>query len=739
MKRSTVLISVVVPIYNEGEILPELISRIDAAVSSYTKAYEIIFIDDCSTDSTGQFFKELQNPHVIYQKKRGRRGKGYSLNQGFAIASGKFICMIDGDLQYPPEEIPAMIKLLKHADVVVAHRKEYRGSRMRKVLSRGFRTLFSKFLFGLPHDVQSGLKVFTREVIQTVQANPASAWTLDLEFLLRAREAGFRITDHPIDFTYRKKGTSSVSYLQTAWEIGTNALSLKFKKIQPQHIPPKGLMTMAGAGIGYNRRKYITHTTLPHQATAMRTTHASQLFFISFALAFIVMGAVVSPLTTAVTVVAILSFIYFVDALFNLYVVLKSLHVPQEISVSDAELKKLDEKKLPVYSILCPLYREGHIIPQFLEAINKLDWPKQKLDVLLLLEEDDAESIEAVARMNIPSYVRTVVVPDSLPKTKPKACNYGLSQAKGEYLVIYDAEDMPDPQQLKKAYIAFQKIPRDVLCLQAKLNYYNPGHNLLTRFFTAEYSLWFDVTLTGLQSINTSIPLGGTSNHFRRLDLMFLRGWDPFNVTEDADLGIRLFKKGYKTAIIDSTTYEEANSHFFNWMRQRSRWLKGYMQTYLVHTRQLFHFSRHRTWHALIFQLVIGGKIAFALINPILWIATIAYFTFNGYVGTFIESLYPTTVFYMAAFSLVFGNFLFMYYYMIGCIKREQYDLVKYVLLIPVYWLMISIACGIALYQLIFKPHYWEKTVHGLHLKKKLDVMVPEVVVETIEAERSAS
>jgi cellulose synthase/poly-beta-1,6-N-acetylglucosamine synthase-like glycosyltransferase len=335
--------------------------------------------------------------------------------------------------------------------------------------------------------------------------------------------------------------------------------------------------------------------------------------------------------------------------------------------------------------------------------------------------------------MKLPKHIRIVVVPNSQPKTKPKACNYGLAFAKGEYLVIYDAEDLPEVDQLKKAYFAFQKVPKNVICLQAKLNYYNPNQNLLTRFFTAEYSLWFDVTLTGYQSINTSIPLGGTSNHFRTKDLMSLEGWDPFNVTEDADLGVRLFKAGYRTAIIDSTTYEEANSKWGNWVRQRSRWIKGYMQTYLVHTRNPLDFIKSSKEHSFLFNLIFGGKISFILINPFLWLATISYFCLYSIVGPTIERLYPGLVFYMAAFSLVFGNFLSLYYYMVGAMKRKQYGLIKYTFLIPFYWLMISIAGFLALYQLFFKPFYWEKTVHGLHLKKakvsKREFNIPKIIL----------
>lgn len=410
-----------------------------------------------------------------------------------------------------------------------------------------------------------------------------------------------------------------------------------------------------------------------------------------------------------------MSFFYFVDVLFNLFLVLRTLRKPKVLTVSRDELSKLENNSLPIYTILCPLYKEAQVIPRFLDSISKIDWDSTKLDVILLLEKDDTEAIGAVNNMYLPPYVRVEIVPYSQPKTKPKACNWGLSIARGEYVVVYDAEDSPDPLQLKKAYLTFLKQREDVICLQAKLNYYNPQDNLLTKLFTAEYSLWFDVILTGLQTMNTCIPLGGTSNHFRVKQLRELKAWDPFNVTEDADLGIRLFEHKYKTALIDSTTYEEANSKVKNWLRQRSRWIKGYMQTYLVHTRNPISFVKKNGHHALVFQLLYGGKIAFIFINPFLWAATIAYFTLNALVGPTIELLYPPYIFYVAIISLIFGNFMYVYYYMIGLSEREHWGLLKYLIFVPFYWLLVSWAGAIALWQLIFKPHYWEKTIHGLN------------------------
>ncbi len=495
----------------------------------------------------------------------------------------------------------------------------------------------------------------------------------------------------------------------------------------PVHVDDKKSPGMIGSGVTYRKSNYITHTTLHHSKSALSTFVPWQLALILGLISLAAIGFVFVPLQTAITLVGLLSFVYLVDVFFNLFVIIKSLHIPPEISVTDDELSILDYQKLPIYTILCPLYKEAHVLPQFISAMGKMDWPEDRLEVILLLEEDDEVTIKAAKKMKLPKSFRIVIVPDGKPKTKPKACNYGLGVAKGDYIVVYDAEDQPDPKQLKQAYYAFKESSKKVICLQAKLNYYNPSHNMLTRLFTAEYSLWFDVILPGLQSINTSIPLGGTSNHFRTADLRELEGWDPFNVTEDCDLGARIFQAGYKTAIIDSTTLEEANSNVRNWFRQRSRWLKGYMQTYLVHMRNPLDFMRRQGIHSLIFQLIVGGRIAFILINPFLWVLTISYFVLYRYLGPSIEAIYPGAVFYMAVTSLLLGNFTYLYNYMIGCAKRGHWELIKYVFLIPIYWLMISYAACIALFQLFFKPHYWEKTIHGLHLAHAANVDLKKI------------
>lgn len=733
-------LGIIIPVKDEAENISELAQRIHRAMRQAEIAYEMIFVDDRSTDSTVKKIKGLSRLYPIsLHHKQGKLGKAYSILEGSRIATTEYVAMIDGDLQYPPEAIPELFELAKQHGIAVANRKFHSTSFLRKTTSKLGAFIFGRAILGFKCDVQSGLKVFRREIIEHLKESDITPWTLDMPLLHTARELGYNIGCVDINFKKRSNGKSKLRFASSAAEIGLAAMRTKFRRRRIYAIKPHSEDSMAGAGIAHKGNRFITHTTLPHEKSALTTFSIWQLVAISAIASFFIGGMFLNPFLFAVVFVAILSTIYFLDLLFSTFVLLKSLHFPPEIEITNVELESVNDEDLPVYSILCPLYREGKVLPHFLDAIAAIDWPKDKLEVLLLLEEDDEETHEVVKKLTLPSYVRTFVVPHSLPKTKPKACNYGLAHARGEYVVVYDAEDKPDPLQLKKAYLVFRKVGSKVFCLQSKLNYYNPHHNLLTRLFTAEYSLWFDLVLPGLQSIETGIPLGGTSNHFRTQDLRTIHAWDPFNVTEDCDLGVRLFKQGYKTAIIDSTTLEEANSNIKNWLRQRSRWIKGYLQTYFVHMRDPIGFVRQHGMHALIFQLVIGMRMTFMLINPFLWFMTISYFTLYSLVGPSIEALYPTPVFYMAVTSLVFGNFIYMYNYMIGSAKREHWSVIKFVFLIPLYWLLASIAAVIAVYQLIFKPHFWEKTHHGFHLQKEEAQKAQEVMrlrAQEVRAER---
>ena len=379
--------------------------------------------------------------------------------------------------------------------------------------------------------------------------------------------------------------------------------------------------------------------------------------------------------------------------------------------VTDAEVAALTDAELPHYTILVPVYQEAGIVGLLMKNLSSLDYPREKLEILLLLEEDDPETLQAALAAAPPDIVRILVVPHSMPKTKPRACNVGLSFARGDLVVIYDAEDRPDPDQLKKSVVAFAKGGADLVCVQAALNYFNAEENLLTRMFTLEYSSWFDYTLPGLDALRLPIPLGGTSNHFRSDMLRELGGWDPFNVTEDADLGVRASARGGRVAVVNSTTYEEANMAVGNWLRQRSRWIKGYMQTFLVHSRHPVRLVRAiGLRQAIGFLLTIGGTPATFLLTPVLWVLFGLYLAFPG---RFSPAL-PPWLEYVSLANLLIGNGLIVYLSLLAGFKRRSYGLVAYALLSPFYWMLHSIASYKAAWQLVTKPFYWEKTQHGL-------------------------
>jgi cellulose synthase/poly-beta-1,6-N-acetylglucosamine synthase-like glycosyltransferase len=450
----------------------------------------------------------------------------------------------------------------------------------------------------------------------------------------------------------------------------------------------------------------------PEDSARWVLSRGQKWFFIGLLVA-IAVGAVVAPLLTALLFVGITTAFYFSFSIYKFYLAYRAIAHTLEIETTPEELAALDDRQLPVYTILVPLYREAEVLPRLVRAIAAMDYPKPKLDVKLLLEEDDTETIAVARASHLPSHFKIVVIPHGMPKGKPKACNYGLIYALGDYVVIFDAEDLPERDQLKKAIVAFGKGSDRLACVQGKLNYYNRHQNLLTRWFTTEYSMWFDLFLPGLDASGAPIPLGGTSNHFRTDVLRQLGAWDPYNVTEDADLGVRLYKDGWKTAVIDSTTYEEANSEVYNWIRQRSRWVKGYIQTYLVHMRDPV-----RLWGQLgprgffSFQLVVGGTFLSFLLNPVFWLLTALWFLFHW---GWIRAIYPLPLFYMGAFSLYVGNFAFTYLNVAGCLRRGYYDMVKYALLSPVYWALMSVAAWKGFLQLFYAPSYWEKTKHGLY------------------------
>ena len=713
-------LSIVIPVLNEKENIEQLLQRINATLHD-SIPYEVVIIDDHSTDGSYELLQALQGqyPLRIFLKK-GRKGKAESLREGFRRAKYDVLAFIDADLQYPPEAFgPMYVRLIDgQFDIVTTERHEQKEiSAMRKILSKLYHFAIVQTIFGLPYDTQSGLKMFDRSVLPIALAS-STGWNFDLPFLWHATRLHKRIAVQPITFFARSGGSSKLNSFWASLSMAVHSLGLRFRPMAPLVIHDVNLPRQAGSGVVHKGKTFVTHTELDTGDSAIHTITIGQWLAIAFVLALLVAGFFSNWRGALVALVTVVSVFYLADLLYMLFLSTKSIIKPGEIVVAAMDVDQLKDDELPIYSVLCPLYKEQAILSQFVDGINNLDWPKNKLDVKLLFEEDDIETIQAAKDMSLPPWIQIVVVPHSEPKTKPKACNYGLSYVSGDYVVIFDAEDVPEPDQLKKVYLAFSRSADELVCIQAKLSYYNASQNFLTRLFATEYFLWFGLVLPGLQSLNAPIPLGGTSNHFRREVLEQLCGWDPFNVTEDCDLGIRLFRMGYKTAVIDSYTHEEASSRLKGWIRQRSRWIKGYMQTFLVSMRRPWQLRQQGTWQLLSFLLTVGGKAFSIFVNPIFWLLTIGYVIARPVFGPVVETLFPPVLVYIGAISLLVGNFMYFYSHMLAVAKTKQWWLMKYVFLVPLYWLLMSVAGWYALWQLITKPHYWEKTTHGLHIKE---------------------
>ncbi|MCJ8143705.1 glycosyltransferase [Ancylobacter sp. A5.8] len=371
-----------------------------------------------------------------------------------------------------------------------------------------------------------------------------------------------------------------------------------------------------------------------------------------------------------------------------------------------------DGPALPRYSLLVPLYREARIVPQLIEALEALDYPPEKLQVLLVVEPDDRETTAALAaRIRRPGF-DIVVAPALGPRTKPKALNAALAFATGDIVGIYDAEDIPDPQQLRRACSAFRRGGPELACVQARLAIDNLADSWITRQFAAEYAAHFDVVLPMLSGFDLPLPLGGTSNHFRRAALERIGGWDPYNVTEDADLGVRLARHGFRTVVIASTTDEEAPRSARAWLCQRSRWYKGWMQTLLVHGRQPLQLVRQTgLTGALALALMLGGNLAAALMHPF-FAATLVLGWLDGVEAARAPAAAMLEGIGVSVFAVGYGATLACT--ALGMRRRRMPGLWRVIPLVPLYWLLLSCAAWRALFQLIVAPQRWEKTEHGL-------------------------
>jgi len=370
-------------------------------------------------------------------------------------------------------------------------------------------------------------------------------------------------------------------------------------------------------------------------------------------------------------------------------------------------------RDLPAYTLLVPLYQEAAMLPGLVAALQRLDYPPGKLDIKLILESVDKETIASARRLNLKPPFELVIVPNRHPRSKPKALNYALAFARGDFVGVFDAEDVPEPGQLRRVVEAFASGPPNLGCVQGRLEIDNASSGWLCRQFALEYLTLFDGLLPALDRLNLPLPLGGTSNHFPKDVLRSVGAWDAWNVTEDADLGLRLARRGFRCQVIGTTTFEEAPHQFGNWFRQRTRWMKGWMQTYIVHSRKPWqHFRELGFWGWFGFQAQFGGAILSSLFFPFSLLLLVEQLI-EGSPLLYAESFSDQLLIVVAVFNLFTGLAVAVGHSAVCAFGRRRWRLLAELPLMPLYWLLISLAAYRAIWQLARDPFKWEKTLHG--------------------------
>lgn len=381
-----------------------------------------------------------------------------------------------------------------------------------------------------------------------------------------------------------------------------------------------------------------------------------------------------------------------------------------------AALKTTSDAEKPTYSVMIALLDEADVVPDLVKSMKALRWPRAKLEIKFICEANDTSTLLALEAEDLDPRFEIIKVPDGEPRTKPKALCYALGFTTGKYITIYDAEDRPHPKQLLEAYAALESGNEKLACVQAPLITANARNNFLTALFYFEYAALFGGLLPWLARNNSPIMLGGTSNHFSRAALLDIGAWDPHNVTEDADLGLRIWRKGYRTDMITHPTFEDAPTNFKTWLPQRTRWFKGWMQTWLVQMRRPLALKKNMSLTAFIItQVLLTGTIVSALLHPIvlakaIWLSILIFMS-----GA--DNIWITWLAIIDWLTVLLSYIGFAVLCWRSTHFQTRRKLAAKLLLTPFYWTAISVAAWRGLYQLIRNPFYWEKTPHSPHEK----------------------
>lgn len=467
--------------------------------------------------------------------------------------------------------------------------------------------------------------------------------------------------------------------------------------IAPRSKIEAALMARAGAGLARRAESRVA------PSDSCRNYQTTPLINVMLSLTIgLIIFAYFLPTIAVGTVLAVTLIVAYAHTILKVLAIL-TRETPQPVTLAAPQ-------DLPVISIMVALYKESRIVARLIRRLENLDYPRDRLEVIFLIEDTDFATTTALASLKLPLWLRVLSVPTGTIRTKPRALNYGLDHCRGSIIGVYDAEDAPAQDQLRIVASRFCGADDRLACLQGRLDYYNPTSNWLARCFTIEYAAWWRIFLPGIARLGLALPLGGTTLFFRRATLVDLGAWDAHNVTEDADLGIRLARRGYRTELIPTVTYEEANCRILPWIKQRSRWIKGFMMTWATHMRDPVLLYRDLGFRRFIgFQVMFAGSFFQTLFAPVIWSMWLLPF---GLLGA--GPLPSATLVMLASFGILAEVFLFCCN-LAGLRKTDHKINPLWLFTMMFYNMLASFAAFKALWEMLIHPFYWDKTSHGLY------------------------
>jgi cellulose synthase/poly-beta-1,6-N-acetylglucosamine synthase-like glycosyltransferase len=707
-------VSVFIIARNELSELPYIVDKLLSELRTLKLSFELLFVDTGFFPNTHDYLAGLsvQIPLKIITPKRAN---GNLSLEEIRNAIGSRIIIFDADLHCTSSAIPELLLGLEKHDIVIAkpglrNMPWYRG--VQSACGSFLRAPLFLVLGTLP---VNGLRGYRSSALQTIERSPLfrEQRPAEAQLLLLAHHLGLSIGRMEAEMYSEifSGWTRHVigKYIDTTWEVVSFRQHNSSRFLFPFLYPPtKQEYTAAGFT---NVTDYLFLSD--HESAKMHVTKET----FSLAIVCAIGGSLGLWGTSIVSGWSMLQLIFFALSLMYLTIIISKIwamilgaHYPY-VHCSPEEIGSLSPAELPVITVLIPLYKEREIIPQLFRRISEFDYPVEKLDIIFILESTDQETISAFLTAQPPAHFKALLSPNVTPKTKPKALNVAFTKSKGEILVIFDAEILPDVDQLKKAYITFKQHP-EAKYLHGRMNVYNADFNWITHLYDAEFAYFYDYYLPGIVRMGVPIPLSGHSTYFRREVIEKVGGWDSYNIAEDCDIGIRIYRHGFKSGMmLDSFSWEQSTTTIPRWLRQRTRWEQGFIQTSLVHLRfPLLLKTELGSWRNFFwFLYLVPGNVILNILHIFhwglffLWIFTHA---------AFIEFLFPLSTIYFSMLTFIGGNYVLLMFHMLGLYSRRHYTGVKYALGSLVYWIMLGLATFRAAILFFFRPFSWDKTPH---------------------------